>query len=211
MNKRQKMYVSFKTTSDFILGWVGLAILTPVVILIGLIIKLDSKGPVLFKQKRVGKNKKHFIIYKFRTMRIDTPSELPTHKMTNPDQWITSIGRLLRKTSLDEIPQIINIAFGQMSFIGPRPALWNQFDLVEARDLHGVNQLSPGITGWAQVHGRDSLTIKEKAKLDGVYIKKLSFKTDIYILFKTIIAVFKKDGIVEGGTSTLGKKEADDE
>ena len=211
MNKRQNTYVSLKCIVDLILGWIGLIILSPLILVIGLIIKFDSEGPILFKQKRIGKNKKHFAIYKFRTMRVDTPSELPTHKMINPDQWITPIGKFLRKTSLDEIPQIINIALGQMSFIGPRPALWNQFDLIEARDLYGVNKLTPGITGWAQVHGRDVLTIQEKAKLDGVYVHKVSLKTDITILLKTIIAVFKTDGVVEGGTSTLGKKEANDD
>ena len=211
MNRRQKIYVSFKTIVEIILGWIGLIILSPLIILIGMIIKHNSKGPVLFKQKRIGKNKKLFTIYKFRTMRVDTPSELPTHKMTNPDQWITTIGKFLRKTSLDEIPQIINIALGQMSFIGPRPALWNQFDLIDARGIYGVNQLTPGITGWAQVNGRDALTILEKAKLDGIYVHKVSLKTDITILFKTIIAVFKKEGVVEGGTSTLWKNEASDD
>jgi O-antigen biosynthesis protein WbqP len=165
-------------------------------------IKIESKGPILFRQKRVGKNKKLFNIYKFRTMRIDAPANTPTHMLENPDQWITKVGRFLRKTSLDETPQLINIIIGNMSIIGPRPALWNQYDLIEERDKYGVNILLPGITGWAQVNGRDILLISDKAKLDGEYLKHFNLWTDIKIFIRTFIIVFKKEGIVEGRTGS---------
>ena len=167
---------------------------------------MDSKGPILFKQKRVGKNKKHFNIYKFRTMRIDTPKDTPTHLLENPEQWITKMGKFLRKTSLDELPQIINIFKGNMSIIGPRPALWNQFDLIEERDKYGANNLYPGLTGYAQIHGRDAISIEEKAKQDGYYVKHMDLWLDIKIFFGTIWKIFKSDDVVEGGTGTLDKK-----
>ena len=152
----------------------------------------------MFKQKRVGKNKKYFMIYKFRTMRTDTPKDTPTHLLKNADTYITRFGKIMRKTSIDELPQIMNILKGEMSIIGPRPALWNQEDLIAERDKYGANDITPGLTGWAQVNGRDELEIPVKAKLDGEYAQKMSFAFDIKIFFKTIINVFKREGIVEG-------------
>jgi O-antigen biosynthesis protein WbqP len=162
-------------------------------------IKLDSKGPVLFKQKRIGRNKKHFYILKFRTMRIDTPKDTPTHMLENPEQWITKVGKFLRKTSLDELPQLINVIKGEMSFVGPRPALWNQNDLIDERDNSGINNLLPGLTGWAQINGRDELSISEKVALDLFYFKNIGLLLDIRIIFKTFFSVIKSDGVVEGG------------
>jgi len=199
-------YFWFKRFYDTILSLIGLVILSPLLLLIMIFIKLDSKGPILFKQKRIGRNKKHFYILKFRTMRVDTPKDTPTHMLENPQQWITKVGQFLRKTSLDEIPQIINILKGDMSIIGPRPALWNQYDLVEERDKYGVHKLYPGLTGYAQINGRDELPIPEKAELDGYYVKNISLWLDIKIFFGTIISIFKSDGVVEGGTGTLEKK-----
>ena len=199
-------YLKFKRFYDFVLSIIGLIVLSPLILLLVILIKIDSKGPVLFKQKRIGRNKKHFNILKFRTMRIDTPKDTPTHMLENPDQWITKVGRFLRKTSLDELPQIINIIRGNMSIIGPRPALWNQFDLIGERDKYDVHRLYPGLTGYAQIHGRDGLTIPEKAKLDAYYIKHICLWLDIKIFFGTVISVFKSDGIVEGGTGSIEKK-----
>ncbi|MDN5372936.1 MAG: O-antigen biosynthesis protein WbqP [Carnobacterium sp.] len=190
----------FKRTIDFLLALIGLIVLSPVFLIIILTIKLDSKGPVFFKQKRVGKNKELFFIYKFRTMFINTPNDAPTHLLKNPDSFITKSGRFLRKTSLDELPQIINILKGEMSIIGPRPALWNQYDLIIERDKYQVNELYPGLTGWAQVNGRDELPIKIKAKLDGEYKEKLSFILDLKCFIKTIVSVVKSEGVVEGET-----------
>lgn len=195
------MYKSIiKRMIDFILSLFGLVILLPLFIIISSIIKCTSKGPILFKQKRVGKNKKHFNILKFRTMRIDTPKDCPTHLLENPDQYITGIGKFLRKTSLDELPQIINILKGDMSIIGPRPALWNQYDLIEERDKYKANDIYPGLTGWAQINGRDELEIDVKAKLDGEYVERISFLFDMRCFFGTITSVMKSDGVVEGGT-----------
>lgn len=199
------MYLVFKRFMDMVLSLLALIILSPLLILICLAIKLDSKGPILFKQKRVGKHKKHFYILKFRTMRIDTPKDTPTHLLENPEKWITRVGKFLRKTSLDELPQIINILKGDMSIIGPRPALWNQFDLIEERDKFGANDVPVGLTGWAQIHGRDELPIPEKAKLDGEYVSKFGLWMDIKCFFGSVIAVLKSDGVVEGGTGTLEK------
>lgn len=199
------MYLIFKRFMDMVLSLLALIILSPLLILICLAIKLDSKGPILFKQKRVGKHKKHFYILKFRTMRIDTPKDTPTHLLENPEKWITRVGKFLRKTSLDELPQIINILKGDMSIIGPRPALWNQFDLIEERDKFGANDVPVGLTGWAQIHGRDELPIPEKAKLDGEYVSKFGLWMDIKCFFGSVIAVLKSDGVVEGGTGTLEK------
>jgi O-antigen biosynthesis protein WbqP len=169
-------------------------------LIIGLLIKLDSPGPVLFKQQRVKKNKKRFEILKFRTMRIDTPKDTPTHMLDNPNVYITKLGSFLRKYSLDEIPQIINIVKGDMSIIGPRPALYNQYDLIEERDKYAANDVRPGLTGYAQIHGRDELPIEVKAELDGEYVHKLSFWFDIKLFFGTILSVLRHDGVVEGGT-----------
>lgn len=194
------VYLKFKRFIDIVLSLLGLIILFPVLLILSVAIKLDSKGPVLFKQKRVGKGKTHFNMLKFRTMRIDTPRDMPTHLLDNPDQWITRVGKFLRKTSLDELPQIWNIFVGQMSIIGPRPALWNQDDLIVERDKYGANDIKPGLTGWAQINGRDELPIDVKADLDGQYVKNLSLTMDIKCFILTIASVLKSDGVVEGGT-----------
>lgn len=199
------MYKKLKRLIDIVLSLFGLIVLLPVFIILVIAIKVDSKGPVLFKQKRVGLNKKHFNILKFRTMRIDTPRDTPTHLLENPEQYITRVGKFLRKTSLDELPQIWNILMGEMSIIGPRPALWNQYDLIHERDKYGANNIRPGLTGWAQINGRDELPIKIKAKLDGEYVEKLSFWMDVKCFFGTIVSVIKSDGVVEGGTGTKKK------
>lgn len=194
------MYMKIKRLIDIILSLIGLIVLSTIFLILIIAIKLDSKGPVLFKQKRVGINKTHFNILKFRTMRIDTPKDTPTHLLENPEQYITRMGKFLRKTSLDELPQIWNIFVGQMSIIGPRPALWNQYDLIAERDKYSANDVPPGLTGWAQINGRDELPIEVKAKLDGEYVKKISLLMDVKCFFGTIISVVKSDGVVEGGT-----------
>ncbi len=201
------MYKFLKRTLDIVLSFLGMLVLSPFFLLLVLAIKLDSKGPVLFKQKRVGLHKKHFYILKFRTMRIDTPKDTPTHLLENPEQWITKVGKFLRKTSLDELPQIWNIFVGDMSIIGPRPALWNQYDLIEERDRYGANDVLPGLTGWAQIHGRDELPIAKKAELDGYYVQHLSFGLDVRCFFGTIKSVAKSEGVVEGGTGNMEKKD----
>lgn len=194
------VYPIIKRLADFILSLFALICLSPLIIAIAILIKIDSPGPVFFKQKRVGLNKKYFNILKFRTMRVDTPKDMPTHLLENPEQYITRVGRFLRKTSLDELPQIINIMLGQMSVIGPRPALWNQFDLIEERDRYGANGVTPGLTGWAQINGRDELEVPEKARLDGEYVAKLSFAMDWKCFWRTVVKVIRCDGIIEGGT-----------
>lgn len=201
------MYKFFKRTLDIVLSFIGMIVLSPFFLLLVLAIKLDSKGPVLFKQKRIGLHKKHFYILKFRTMRIDTPKDTPTHLLENPEQWITKVGKFLRKTSLDELPQIWNIFVGDMSIVGPRPALWNQYDLIEERDRYGANDVLPGLTGWAQIHGRDELPIAKKAELDGYYVQHLSFGLDVRCFFGTIKSVAKSEGVVEGGTGNMEKKD----
>lgn len=207
------MYKYFlKRTFDFVLSLLGIIVLVIPMVIIAIAIKCNSKGPVFFKQKRVGKKKKLFTILKFRTMRIDTPHDAPTHELADPKKWITGVGRFLRKTSLDEIPQIFNIFIGQMSIIGPRPALWNQDDLVAERDKYGANDVKPGLTGWAQINGRDELEIPLKAKLDGDYVKKLNvgwfrgFWMDWKCFWGTIFSVLKSDGVVEGGTGEMKKQ-----
>ncbi|MGY3750911.1 sugar transferase [Vagococcus acidifermentans] len=189
----------FKRIIDFMLSLSGLVILSPVFLAIALAIKLDSPGPVIFKQRRVGKDKQLFDIYKFRTMRIDTPKELPTHLLADPDAYITRVGKFLRRTSLDELPQLVNILKGDMAVIGPRPALWNQDDLIAERDKYGANAVRPGLTGWAQINGRDELEIAVKAKLDGYYIARQGLLMDMRCFFGTIISVVKSDGVLEGG------------
>ena len=197
----------FKRIFDVICSFMAIIFLSIIYLPICLLVKVTSPGPIFFKQKRVGKNKTYFNILKFRTMRIDTPTDCPTHLLSNPDQYITKVGKFLRKTSLDELPQIFNIFKGDMSVIGPRPALWNQDDLVAERDKYGVNELKPGLTGWAQVNGRDELPIPVKAKLDGEYVKKISLIFDIKCLFLTVVSVFKSDGVVEGGTGQMTEEE----
>ena len=188
----------FKRFFDIIFSLCGIVALGIPMLLIALAIKADSKGPVLFKQKRVGIHKTHFNILKFRTMCADTPKDVPTAELADPEKWITKIGKILRKTSLDELPQLFNILVGEMSIIGPRPALWNQFDLIEERDKHGANDVRPGLTGWAQINGRDELKIEEKARLDGEYVKKISLIFDCKCFLKTIKSVIKSEGFVEG-------------
>lgn len=191
---------------DMVVSMIGLFVLSPIFVILILAIKLDSKGPVLFKQKRFGIHKSYFDILKFRTMRVDTPKDTPTHLLENPDQWITKVGKFLRKTSLDELPQIINIVKGEMSIIGPRPALWNQEDLIAERDKYGANDVPVGLTGWAQINGRDELEIDVKAKLDGEYAKKIGLWMDVKCFFGTFVSVLKSYGVLEGGT---GQKDRD--
>ena len=190
--------VLISLTGIVCLGWllIGLSIA----------IKLDSPGPVLFRQKRVGRDKRHFYILKFRTMRVDTPKDTPTHLLANPEQYITRVGKFLRKTSLDELPQLFNILLGHMAVIGPRPALWNQFDLIAERDRYGANDIRPGLTGWAQINGRDELPIEVKARFDGEYVENLSFAFDVKCFLGTIKAVLRSDGVVEGGTGAVRMK-----
>ena len=192
------MYQHFKRLIDIVLSLGAIIVLSPVLLVLAVLIKLDSKGPVLFKQKRVGKGKTHFEILKFRTMYADVPKDVPTHLLADPASKITKIGRFLRKSSLDELPQIFNILKGEMSIIGPRPALWNQFDLIEERDKYGANDVRPGLTGLAQVMGRDELPIDVKAKYDGDYVKNITFANDVKIFFRTIFSVASADGIKEG-------------
>ncbi|AIF53703.1 sugar transferase [Pelosinus sp. UFO1] len=193
-----KLYPVIKRILDLILSLIGICILWPLFLLIAILIKLGTKGPVFFKQKRIGKNKQEFYILKFRTMRTDTPKDMPTHMLQNPDMFITKIGGFLRKTSLDELPQIINILKGEMSIIGPRPALWNQYDLIEERDKYGVNNFYPGLTGWAQINGRDELPINIKVGFDVEYADKMSFLFDVKVFLKTMFYVLRSEGVREG-------------
>lgn len=195
-------YPTIKRATDFILSLIAMIVLSPVFLIIAAWIKLDSKGPVFFKQKRIGKNKRHFHILKFRTMRTDTPSDMPTHMLQNPDAFITKSGKFLRKTSIDELPQIINILKGEMSIIGPRPALWNQHDLIAERDKYRANDIYPGLTGWAQINGRDELPIDVKAKLDGEYVEKMSFAFDVEVFIKTVFSVLRSEGVKEGASES---------
>lgn len=206
------MYKKFvKRLLDIIVSGVAIPILALPMLILAIIVKLDSKGPVLFKQKRVGKNKTYFMMPKFRTMYTETPANMPTHLLNDPTRWITKSGRWMRKTSLDELPQIFSIFTGKMSIIGPRPALWNQDDLIAERDKYNANDVRPGLTGWAQVNGRDELEIQDKARLDGEYVEKLSFKMDVKCFYKTVVSVLKSDGVVEGGTGELNKKDGKDD
>ncbi|MBP5314172.1 MAG: sugar transferase [Eggerthellaceae bacterium] len=198
-----------KRTLDVALAFFGLVVLALPMIIIALVIRIQDPGPALFKQRRIGQNKREFTIYKFRSMRMDTPHDTPTHLLENPEQYLLSCGAALRKYSLDELPQLINIFIGQMSIIGPRPALWNQDDLVAERDKYGANALKPGLTGWAQINGRDELEIESKAALDGEYAKNISFAFDVKCFFKTIGKVFRHEGVVEGGTGTLNGKDGE--
>lgn len=195
----------FKRFFDIILSFLAIVFLSWLFIFISLAIVIDDPGPILFKQKRVGKGKKLFKIWKFRSMKMSTPRDTPTHMLKNPEQYITRVGKFLRKTSLDELPQIFNILAGQMSIIGPRPALWNQDDLVTERDKYGANDVRPGLTGWAQINGRDELEIPVKAKLDGDYVSDISIAMDWKCFWGTIVKVLKGDGVVEGGTGSLEK------
>ena len=193
-----KMYMVVKRFGDIFLSLCGILVLSPVLLLLAVFIKLDSKGPVLFCQKRVGIHKSYFMIYKYRTMRTDTPKDMPTHMLQNPDRHITRIGKILRRTSLDELPQLFNILLGHMSVIGPRPALWNQYDLIDERDKYGANDIRPGLSGWAQVNGRDELPIPLKAELDGFYVRNIGFVLDCRIFFLTVVAAVWGKGLSEG-------------
>ena len=201
------MYQKYiKRLIDILLSGCGILVLLPVYAVIALAVKLDDPGPVFFRQKRVGIHKTHFHILKFRTMKMNTPKDTPTHLLENPEQYITRVGRILRKPSLDELPQILQIFTGEMSVIGPRPALWNQFDLIEERAQYGANDVRPGLTGWAQINGRDELPIDVKARFDGEYVENMSFLFDCKCFFGTIVSVLKHDGVVEGGTGQLEKE-----
>lgn len=202
------MYINFfKRAIDIILSFIGIVVLAIPMLIVAIIIKFDSPGPVFFKQKRVGKNKKYFTIIKFRSMPVTAPHDMPTHKLENSEQMLSKFQRFERKMSLDELPQLFNILKGDMSIIGPRPALWNQDDLIAERDKYGANSVRPGLTGLAQISGRDELEIPVKARLDGEYIEKMSFLFDCKCFFGTITAVLKHDGVVEGGTGELTRVE----
>lgn len=202
-------YSIIKRMFDFLLSLIALIILSPIFIVIAILIKTDSKGPVFFKQKRVGKNKEYFYILKFRTMRCETPKDLPTHLFKNPEMYITKIGKKLRETSLDELPQLINILKGEMSIIGPRPALWNQYDLIKYRDKYGANDIIPGLTGWAQINGRDTVSIQDKAYDDGEYVKNYGLLMDAEIFLKTIVFVLRRTGVVEGEIAATVQEDND--
>lgn len=196
------MYQVVKRLLAILISGLAIIILSPVLLAVAIAIKCDSKGPVLFKQNRVGKDKKHFMIYKFRSMYVDAPADMPTHMLKDPTAMITKVGAFLRKTSLDELPQLFNIFKGEMAIVGPRPALWNQYDLIAERDKYNANSIRPGLTGWAQINGRDELEIEEKSRLDGYYVAHMSFLMDLKCFFGTFISVLKSDGVVEGGTGT---------
>ena len=201
------MYKRFgKRALDLLLSGLGLVVLSPLFLIISIAIKVEDPGPVFFRQKRVGIHKTYFNIVKFRSMRQDTPHDMPTHLLNDPQRWITKIGRFLRKTSLDELPQIAQIFTGKMSIIGPRPALWNQYDLIAQRDQYGANDITPGLTGWAQVNGRDELEIEEKARLDGEYAQNISFGMDMKIFWMTVRNVLRGSGVVEGGPKEMKKE-----
>lgn len=202
------MYIKFvKRFFDITLSMLGIIVLFPLFVIIAIAILIDDFGPVFFKQDRIGINKSHFNILKFRTMKVNTPHDIPTHLLKDPEQYITRIGRFLRKTSLDELPQLFNILRGDMTIIGPRPALWNQVDLIEERDKYNANSVKPGLAGWAQINGRDELEIEEKARLDGEYVEKQSLLFDCRCFFCTIICAINRKGFIEGGTGTLKKEE----
>ncbi len=202
------MYAKFfKRFLDIVLSGIGLIVLAIPMAIVAIVIRCEDPGPVIFKQKRIGRGRKNFMLYKFRSMRMDTPRDTPTHLLSNPEQYILKVGRFIRKTSVDELPQLWNIFKGDMSLIGPRPALWNQMDLADERDKYGANDIKPGLTGWAQINGRDELEIPVKAKLDGEYADKISFGFDCKCFFGTIKSVLKHEGVVEGGTGEMKKHE----
>lgn len=198
----------FKRLMDLVLSSVGIMVLALPMVVFALIIRIEDPGPAIFRQKRVGIHKTYFSVLKFRSMKMSTPHDMPTHMLENPDQYLLKCGRWMRKMSIDELPQLFNIFTGKMSIIGPRPALWNQDDLIAERDKYGANDVKPGLTGWAQINGRDELEIADKARLDGEYVKKMSFAFDCRCFFGTIRSVLRHDGVVEGGTGELKKEEA---
>ena len=211
LKKRQKIYLPFKRFFDIFLSLLTIIVFCWLYLIIAILVKCSSKGPILFKQKRIGKYKKEFNIYKFRTMYVDAPANAPTHALQNPEQYITKVGKFLRKTSLDEIPQAFNILFGQMSIVGPRPALWNQYDLMEERDKYHANDIIPGLSGYAQCHGRDTLPIPEKAKLDGYYVEHFGLWLDIKTIFKTFFQAFRGKDEVEGNTNSVANDKNDED
>ena len=205
-----------KRIIDFVLSLSGIIVLIPVWIILAVAIKIDDPGPVLFKQKRIARDNKdgtvkYFYILKYRSMKTSTPKDMPTHLLKNPEQYITRVGGFLRKTSLDELPQIFNIFLGQMAIIGPRPALYNQTDLYEERAKYGANKVRPGLTGWAQINGRDELLIEDKARLDGEYVSRMSLLMDLKCFFGTFLSVLRQDGVVEGGTGSINNDDANNE
>lgn len=202
----QRAYRTVKRILDFLIALIAVAVLFLPMLLLALVIRLDDRGPVFFTQKRIGKDQKPFRMLKFRTMRADTPHDIPTHQLTDPQRYITRVGRFLRKTSLDELPQLLNILAGQMSIIGPRPALWNQYDLIAEREKYGVHQVLPGLTGWAQINGRDELEIPVKAALDGEYVRRFGLKMDLICFVRTFGILFTGKGVVEGGTGQLHRE-----
>jgi len=201
------MYRYIKRIIDILLSVLGITVLAIPLMIVAIIIKCEDPGPAIFKQKRVGINKQYFMLYKFRSMKMATPHDVPTHLLEDPEQYLLKCGKVLRKLSIDELPQLINIIKGEMSFVGPRPALWNQDDLIFERDKYGANEVKPGLTGWAQTHGRDEVEIAEKAKLDGEYVQRFGFIMDCSCFFRTIGKVFMGEGVVEGGTGTMKKKQ----
>ena len=202
----QRVYRTVKRVLDFLVSLAAMAILFLPMLILALVIKLDDRGPVFFTQKRIGRDQKPFMMLKFRTMRADTPHDIPTHQLADPQQYITRVGRFLRKTSLDELPQLLYILAGQMSIVGPRPALWNQFDLIAEREQYGVHQVQPGLTGWAQINGRDELEIPVKAALDGEYVRRFGLKMDLICFVRTFSVLFTGKGVVEGGTGQLHRE-----
>ena len=205
-----------KRIIDFVLSLAGIIVFIPVWIILAVAIKIDDPGPVLFKQKRIARDNKdgtvkYFYILKYRSMKTSTPKDMPTHLLKNPEQYITRVGGFLRKTSLDELPQIFNIFLGQMAIIGPRPALYNQTDLYEERAKYGANKVRPGLTGWAQINGRDELLIEDKARLDGEYVSRMSLLMDLKCFFGTFLSVLRQDGVVEGGTGSINNDDANNE
>ncbi|MDE7325127.1 MAG: sugar transferase [Lachnospiraceae bacterium] len=208
---KKNFYTCFgKRMMDLVLSGMGIVVSAIPMGMIALMIKFSDPGPALFRQKRVGLHKKHFMLLKFRSMKMSTPHDVPTHQLKNPEQYLLKIGTFLRKYSLDELPQLFNIFRGDMSMIGPRPALWNQYDLIEEREKYGANDVKPGLSGWAQINGRDELEIPVKAKLDGEYVKRMSFRFDCQCFLGTVGKVLKHDGVVEGGTGEMEQRYAKD-
>ncbi len=203
---KQGVYEKYiKRSADIVLSFCGLVLLSPLYLVLALAVIIDDPGPAFFTQKRIGKDRAYFFLHKFRTMKMSTPHDMPTHMLANPDQYITRIGKLMRRSSLDELPQIWDIFRGKMSIIGPRPALWNQADLIFEREKYKANDITPGLTGWAQINGRDELEISAKARLDGEYVRRISFLFDCRCFIGTVFSVIRRDGVVEGGTGMLGQ------
>ncbi len=201
LTTRQKIYLPFKRLFDVLFSFISILILSPFLFIIGIIVWIDTKAFPVFRQRRMGKNNKEFLILKFRSMNKNTPSDLPTHLLENPNKYITKFGKFIRKTSIDELPQLFNVFVGHMSFIGPRPALWSQLDLIEGRNNNDVEIIRPGLTGWAQLNGRDTITVEEKVRLDAYYLHQFSLWLDIKIIFKTIGSVISQKDVIEGKQS----------